>query len=113
MYTLAGLEKSPPATIAASHPETPISPRYLVTYDIEKHPETDVQLSHPSTTIRAGRPDIARFIVEMVEKSGSSDRIAVAACGPDGLMQAARKTVAECIKIDGPSLELHYEQFCF
>lgn len=105
MYTLAGLEK-------ASPPETPVSPRDSANYDIEKHPESEIQ-SPPSTIIEAGRPDVARFIVEMVQNSDANDRIAVAACGPEGLMQTARKAVAECIKIDGPSLELHCEQFGF
>lgn len=111
MYVLAGLERPSPGT--TSPLETPISARHLVNYDIEKHPETRVRSSHPSTIIRSGRPDIAHFIMEMVEKSSANDRIVVAACGPQSLMQAARKTVAGCIKVDGPSLELHCEQFGF
>jgi hypothetical protein len=48
------------------------------------------------------------MIREMVDKSDSSDRIAVAACGPDGLMQITRRSVASCIGVEGPSLELFF-----
>lgn len=46
-----------------------------------------------------------------MDKSKTGDRIAVAACGPDGLMQITRRTVADCIRVDGPSVELFLEQF--
>jgi hypothetical protein len=111
IYTLAEIEKSSPPTINSTQPETPISPRYSTNYDIEKYPEAELQSSRPSTIVRLGRPDIAHLITEVVEKAETSDRIAVASCGPYSLMQVTRKTVAEYIKVEGPSLELYCEQF--
>lgn len=46
-----------------------------------------------------------------MHKAVKSDRIAVAACGPDGVMQITRRTVADCINIDSSSIELFLEQF--
>jgi hypothetical protein len=60
---------------------------------------------------KSGRPDIAAIITDIVSKADSYDRIAVVACGPDGMVHVARKTVAKNIWVDGPSLELYCEQF--
>jgi hypothetical protein len=80
--------------------------------DIEKHnPSPTATPSSNHFDIKGGRPDVASMIREMVDKSDSSDRIAVAACGPDGLMQITRRSVASCIGVEGPSLELFLEQF--
>jgi hypothetical protein len=35
----------------------------------------------------------------------------VAACGPDSLNWGVRRTVAGLIRVKGPSVELHCEQF--
>jgi hypothetical protein len=51
--------------------------------------------------------------MESVEKADPHDRIVVAACGPESLMETARRTVARCIKADGPHLDLHCQQFGF
>jgi hypothetical protein len=110
IYILVEIEKSSPPTINSTKPETPISPRYSTNYDIEKYSEAELS-SRPSTIVRLGRPDIAHLITEVVEKAETRDRIAVASCGPYSLMQVTRKTVAEYIKVEGPSLELHCEQF--
>ena len=46
-----------------------------------------------------------------MENADRHDNVAVAACGPDGLMQVTRRAVADNIRVDGPSLELYCEQF--
>ena len=51
------------------------------------------------------------LIKDVVAKADDNDRIAIAACGPEGLMSCVRKTAAECIRVKGPSVELHCEQF--
>jgi hypothetical protein len=91
-------------------------------YDIEKHPSAPTSPISPATTtnpwdstsslsVIPGRPDVESLIKEVVRKAGDGDRIAIAACGPDGLMRTVRNTAAACIKIKGPSIELHCEQF--
>lgn len=111
--TLPSTEKSSPLSIDDTPAETVASPSDSENYDIEKHPETEFQSPRPSTVIKSGRPHVAQFITEMVGKADANDRITIATCGPDSLMHATRKAVAGCIKADGPSLELHCEQFGF
>jgi len=79
--------------------------------DIEKKQASASSSLYSSLTISEGRPDIAAIITDIVSNADQHDRIAVAACGPDGMTQVARQTVAKNIKVDGPSLELHCEQF--
>jgi hypothetical protein len=82
-------------------------------YDFEKHPEQRDGSLHRSLSIQSGRPNISNVITSFVEAADKSDRIAVTACGPDNMMSVTRRTVAGCIKPEGPSLELHCEQFGF
>lgn len=110
--SLADPEKSSFQDSRNTPPETPISPADS-DYDPEKHPDVPFESSRPSRVIASGRPHITQFINQTVEKADINDRIIVTACGPDSLMQTARKTVAGCIKADGPSLELYCEQFGF
>lgn len=80
--------------------------------EFEKHlPSQTTFSSINHLDIKVGRPDVVRIIRDIVDKADSSDRVAVAACGPDGLMQITRRTVADCIRVDGPSVELFLEQF--
>jgi ferredoxin-NADP reductase len=79
--------------------------------DVEKQPVVFPPLSNTSLTIHQGRPDVATIITETVAGADKHDRVVVAVCGPGGMMQDARNSVAENIKVDGPSLELHSEHF--
>ena len=54
---------------------------------------------------------MATTITETVAGADKHDRVMVAVCGPGSMMQDARKSVAENIKVDGPSLEFHSEHF--
>jgi hypothetical protein len=95
----------------SSTPELSLSPKASEDVDIEKEHASASSSLYSSLPINQGRPDIAAIITDIVSKADSYDRIAVAVCGSDGMVQVARKTVAKNIWIDGPSLELHCEQF--
>ncbi|KAI1301984.1 ferric reductase NAD binding domain-containing protein [Xylaria venustula] len=64
-----------------------------------------------SLPIIYGRPDIETSIREAISSAAKDERVLVAACGPQGLVNTVRNTTASCIRVDGPSVELHCEQF--
>jgi hypothetical protein len=99
-----------------SHPSTPYSysdssADISADGDIEKQPEK--VLTRPSLDLKSGRPDLPSMITTLVRRAGKEERISVSACGPESMMLAVREVVAECITADGPSMELHIEQFGF
>ena len=55
--------------------------------------------------------DISSMLSPSIYVAKRSDSIAAAACGPDSLMQTARSTVVDNIKVDCPGVYLHCEQF--
>jgi hypothetical protein len=57
------------------------------------------------------RPDIETLIKNVVVSAGDDERIAIAACGPDSLTWEVRRTATNAIKVQGPGIELHCEQF--
>lgn len=67
--------------------------------------------STSSVNILHGRPDVDGIIKRIVAETPDEDRVIIAACGPDALMWSVRKTAASCIEVNGPSVELHCEQF--
>lgn len=79
--------------------------------DIEKDNASSSSSLYSALTIYQGRPNIAAIITEIVSNADRGDRIAITACGPDSMIQMTRKSVAKSIRVDGPSLELHCEQF--
>ncbi|KAI5923191.1 ferric reductase NAD binding domain-containing protein [Camillea tinctor] len=58
-----------------------------------------------------GRPDTEMLIKEAINSVGKDQRVLIAACGPAGLLKVVRNTTAGCIRVDGPAVELHCEQF--
>ncbi|KAI0473118.1 ferric reductase NAD binding domain-containing protein [Xylariaceae sp. FL0804] len=66
---------------------------------------------HSELPLIHGRPDAAALIKEAVESAGRDQRVLVAACGPDKLIDVVRNATASCIRADGPAVELHCEQF--
>ena len=88
-----------------------MSPRFPRMPNLEKEPSSSSLSLYPSLTINQGRPDIASIIEDIVTKADQYDRIAVAACDLDSIIQVARKWATKNIKVDGLSLELHFEQF--
>ncbi|KAH8667412.1 ferric reductase NAD binding domain-containing protein [Tricladium varicosporioides] len=85
--------------------------------DIEKkgtkqsHSRKNPWESSISLDIAPGRPDVSGLIKDVVARSNKEDRISIAACGPASLMDAVRKTATNSISVNGPSIELHCEQF--
>lgn len=61
--------------------------------------------------ISEGRPNVSHIIRERVAAAGRTERILVIGCGPASLMDEVRNTTADCIRCEGPALELHCEQF--
>ena len=90
-------------------PTSPFSP-----LDIEKRLSSTVNDAWVSTStlnIISGRPDVENVVRSVVRNADVTERVAIAACGPEGLMRAVRRTAADCITVKGPSVELHCEQF--
>ncbi|KAJ3497316.1 hypothetical protein NLG97_g1999 [Lecanicillium saksenae] len=57
------------------------------------------------------RPDVPAMIQGVVAESARHQSVLVMGCGPSSLMTQVRNTTAECIRSDGPTVELHCEQF--
>ncbi|KAG6012337.1 hypothetical protein E4U54_007599 [Claviceps lovelessii] len=61
--------------------------------------------------VRYRRPNVAELIRQAVGNTAAHERILVSGCGPTKLMDVMRETTADCIRSDGPSIELHCESF--
>ena len=57
------------------------------------------------------RPDIASLVRTSIEETPKDKSVLVMSCGPERLMSVVRNTTAACIRSEGPSVELHCEQF--
>ena len=106
----------PSLTYATTNEEKTIAP--ISTTDIEKStsPITPISPTDPwnssnSLEIISGRPDLRALIKSIVAAAEPTDRIAIAACGPQALMKDVRNAAASEVRISGPSVELHSEQF--
>ncbi|KAI1438481.1 ferric reductase NAD binding domain-containing protein [Xylaria sp. CBS 124048] len=58
-----------------------------------------------------GRPDIEASVRDAIACVPVDQKVLVAACGPEGLLEAVRTVTARCINVVGPAVELHCEQF--
>ncbi|KAH7030765.1 ferric reductase NAD binding domain-containing protein [Microdochium trichocladiopsis] len=65
----------------------------------------------PSLPLLPGRPDVAAYIKATISSVEPSKRVLVAACGPPLMLKTIRNAAAECVRGDGPSVEVHCEQF--
>lgn len=70
--------------------------------------ETALELALP---IIDGRPDVGSLVRTEIEAVPSHGSVLVMGCGPAGLMTDLRNTTAGCIRAEGPTVELHCEQF--
>ncbi|KAH6975696.1 ferric reductase NAD binding domain-containing protein [Ilyonectria destructans] len=61
--------------------------------------------------ITYGRPDIHALIVDAVNRTPANQRILIMGCGPDKLMKKVRNSTTSCMRLNGPSIGLHCEQF--
>jgi hypothetical protein len=57
------------------------------------------------------RPDVANIIRNVVGHAHPMDRVLISGCGPGKLTETMRETGADCIRSDGPSIEVHCEAF--
>jgi hypothetical protein len=62
-------------------------------------------------TLLQGRPDLPSIISEVIRNSGRDEKIVVAACGPESLVNLTRNSTAACVNMGGPLVVLHIEQF--
>ncbi len=67
--------------------------------------------SYSGIPITWKRPDVPAMIRGVVEEAARDQSVLVMGCGPKALMTEVRNTTAECIRTDGPTVELHCEQF--
>ncbi|KAI1805124.1 ferric reductase NAD binding domain-containing protein [Daldinia bambusicola] len=102
---------------AISGPVSPAATRYESEKD-EKDMEAMRNLEIPSAAtsttmlpIVHGRPDTEAEIRTAVESLGKDQRVLIAACGPSSLTKVVRDIGASYIKVDGPAVEVHCEQF--
>ncbi|KAI1103189.1 ferric reductase NAD binding domain-containing protein [Jackrogersella minutella] len=103
--------------IAASGPASSAATRYES--DREEKRDTrqfDIPSAATSTTnlnlpIIIGRPDTEAEIRSAVKSLTKNQRVLIASCGPDSLTSVVRQVAASCIRVDGPAVEVHCEQF--
>ncbi|KAH7011950.1 ferric reductase NAD binding domain-containing protein [Ilyonectria destructans] len=119
-------ESSSRSTSTTSDPEkAPVSrlviPLPTLTTDMEKtglstlveSPVSPLDVAEPSDdfSITYRRPDVAALIKAGVEGVPSNQRVLVMGCGPQTLTTTVRDATSECIRTEGPTIELHCEQF--
>ncbi|KAF2967632.1 hypothetical protein GQX73_g5931 [Xylaria multiplex] len=78
---------------------------------VERIEEVPTRIKGLSLPVIYGRPDVEALIREAVASTSTDQRVLIAACGPNNLVDTVRNTTASCIRVDGPSVELHIEQF--
>ncbi|KAI1372913.1 ferric reductase NAD binding domain-containing protein [Hypoxylon crocopeplum] len=110
----SALEKGPDY-LAVSGPASSAATRYESDRD-ERDSMSHVELpsAAASTTtlpVFRGRPDTETEIRNAVQSLGKDQRVLIAACGPDTLTTVVRNVAASYIRVDGPAVEVHCEQF--
>ncbi|KHN94013.1 Flavoprotein transmembrane component [Metarhizium album ARSEF 1941] len=94
----------------------------LATIDLEKaQPQSDDESVPPESSscpvdlrgipIRYQKPNVVALVRDVVGGTRAEERVLIAGCGPSRMMDSIRETAAECIRSDGPSVELHCEEF--
>ncbi|KAG6079459.1 hypothetical protein E4U30_000767 [Claviceps sp. LM220 group G6] len=73
--------------------------------------DADPSIDEKKVLIEYQRPDIPGLIREVVGEAAAQESILIAGCGPGKLMDVMRETTADCIRWDGPSIELHCEKY--
>lgn len=74
-------------------------------------PIEGIDASIRSVPINYERPRVAGLIESAITNTPRNESVLVMGCGPATLMKQVRDTTAACIRSDGPSVELHCEQF--
>ncbi|RYP43691.1 hypothetical protein DL768_009773 [Monosporascus sp. mg162] len=99
----------------------PLSPSIPLPVILREDPEKDANVSGSEKSLATssstelpliyGRPDTEGLIRAAVQSAAKDQRVLIAVCGPNGLIEKVRNTAASCIRVDGPAVELHCEQF--
>ncbi|KAI1130100.1 ferric reductase NAD binding domain-containing protein [Nemania abortiva] len=116
------VESKPPSTLEKSTESPPLSTQTSSAALREKEIKTIIEteeslgvipsaIDGSSLPVSYGRPDIEALVRQAILSVDKDKRVLVAACGPTGLVNTVRNTTASCIRVDGPSVELHCEQF--
>ncbi|KAH7153348.1 ferric reductase transmembrane component 5 [Dactylonectria macrodidyma] len=61
--------------------------------------------------VKYERPRTSEAVFENVKSVGANQRVLIAACGPLSLMNDVNTAAGACIRSDGPSVEVHCENF--
>ncbi|KAI2470946.1 ferric reductase NAD binding domain-containing protein [Annulohypoxylon bovei var. microspora] len=113
----SALEKGTPDYIASSGPASSAATRYesdREEKDAAQHmdlPSAATSTTNLNLPIRTGRPDTEAEIKAAVNSMTKNQRVLIASCGPDALSNVVRNVAASCIRVDGPAVEVHCEQF--
>ncbi|KAI5458720.1 hypothetical protein BGZ63DRAFT_427094 [Mariannaea sp. PMI_226] len=54
---------------------------------------------------------VREAILGAIQHMGTNQRVLVAACGPESMMQDVRAATGDCIRSNGPSVDVHCENF--
>ncbi|KAI8957388.1 ferric reductase NAD binding domain-containing protein [Daldinia sp. FL1419] len=103
---------------ARSAPGSSAATRYESDRDEEKDLDATRRIETPSAgtstamlPISHGRPDTEAEIRAVLTSLSRDQRVLIAACGPNSLIKMVRDIGASCIRVDGPAVEVHCEQF--
>ena len=91
-----------------------VSIHLFVTREAKPPDESEGKVVQVATRfyVRYGRPNVDELVRTHIDaaKAKARQRVLVACCGPDTLTDDVRATTVDCMR-DGPSVELHCEQF--
>ncbi|KAH8685737.1 ferric reductase like transmembrane component [Tricladium varicosporioides] len=107
----------PTAVLSPASPLSPASSKLDSSLEKElgsqlrKESSSVMSLDAMSIPLKSGRPDLPVMITGAIESASIEERVAVAACGPEGMMEVVRRSVAANVKGNGAGVELFLEQF--
>ena len=108
-------KKDSPNVTVMTNPEREPLPRLNthLSFDSEKgsQSESDAPSAIQNAPIEYKRPDVPAMIRAKIDETPADMRVLIMGCGPDGLIRAVRNTGSECIRAEGPAVEIHCEQF--
>ncbi|KAJ5267628.1 hypothetical protein N7478_010436 [Penicillium angulare] len=79
--------------------------------EMEGNKEKLATESRPLSPVRKGRPDVLRLVTDCISQCPPGGRVGVGACGPMKLLRATREATSQKAFDDGPSINLHTEEF--
>ncbi|KAI2624866.1 ferric reductase NAD binding domain-containing protein [Hypoxylon sp. NC1633] len=110
----SSLEKGPEYSTASAMASSSATPYESERDEKDSMSHVELPSATASTTnlpIVRGRPDTETEIRNAVQSLGKDQRVLIAACGPNSLTRVVRDVAASYIRVDGPAVEVHCEQF--